>query len=437
MLVGACIWFSTAAAAHGSSPSPSSFRPTSNSDLAVIAPDDPTDPVARIAGARRLLIKLRSNDPELVFSNPAFEMRVNWRRLIAAPSPPFEARGFDRLYVVEFHDSPEGINWKLARWLLDHPAIEYVQRDAETYALSIPNDPYFASAWSLDNTGQTGGTPDADIDAVEAWDINKGSGVIVAVLDTGVDYNHPDLAANIWTNNGEIPGNGIDDDGNGYVDDYRGWDFFNDDNDPFDDGSGHGTHVAGIVAGIQDNAIGVSGVGPELQIMPLKIQSFRQIGSVSAAIAAVHYAAMMGASVLSNSWAVSIAWGVEGYDEPGFSPALRDAILAASDAGALFVAAAGNSTMDLDEHVLYPASYNLENTITVAATDPDDQIAGFSNFGQLTVDLGAPGGRSHRPCRWSAGCLDLRRRRGTATDRAISRRVELRWRHLTSRRCWA
>jgi len=358
------------------------------SDPAAVAPLDST---TRLAGSRRLLVKLRTNEPDLVFSDPAFRQLASWRRLLAAPSAPFLRRGFDRLYVMEILDRPEGLDSRSARWLIEHPSVEYVQRDAETHTLSIPNDPFFADAWPLNNTGQTGGTPDADIDAVEAWDINKGGGVIVAVLDSGIDYDHPDLSANLWTNDGEIPGNEVDDDANGFVDDDRGWDFFNGDNDPFDDGSGHGTHVAGIVAGVQNNSIGISGVGPELRIMPLKIQSDLQVGSVSAAIEAVHYAAMMGASVLSNSWAVSAAWGEPDYDQPGFSPALREAILAASDVGALFVAAAGNSSVDLDNSLLFPASYNLENTITVAATDPDDQIAGFSNFGPLTVELGAPG----------------------------------------------
>ena len=130
--------------------------------------------------------------------------------------------GFDRIYLVEILDRPEGIDSKSTRWLLDHPAIEYVQHDAETHTLSIPNDAFFPSAWPLNDTGQTGGTPDADIDALEAWDINKGSGVIVAVLDSGIDYNHPDLAANLGTNVGEIPGNGVDDDANGFADDIRG-----------------------------------------------------------------------------------------------------------------------------------------------------------------------------------------------------------------------
>jgi subtilisin family serine protease len=348
-----------------------------------------------------VLVKLRAGYDEEVLRQASPSSTIE--RLVASPNPTFRARGFDRLYRVR---SADGLEREAARRLARHPAVEYAQIDASIRSLSwltrdsafsspsaldLPDDPLFPEAWSLHNTGQTGGTPDADIDAPEAWQVSRGAGVVVAVLDSGVDYDHPDLAANIWSNPGEVPGNGFDDDGNGYVDDVRGWDFFNGDNDPFDDGSGHGTHVAGIIAAIQNNAMGSSGVGPELEIMPLKIQSDRQVGSVSAAIEAIHYAVTMGAAVLSNSWAVSAAWGEPGFDQPGFSPALRDAVLAARDAGVLFVAAAGNSAIDLDDQVLFPASYNLENTVTVAATDPDDLLASWSNFGPYTVELGAPG----------------------------------------------
>jgi len=168
---------------------------------------------------------------------------VRIRNRHAASRNVARACGFDRLYLV-LVESPQGIDATGAKWLLDHPEVEYVQRDGETRTQSIPDDPFFPDAWSLNNTGQTGGLPDTDIDALEVWDIEKGSDVIVAVLDSGVDYGHPDLAENIWTNPGEITGNGIDDDANGCIDDDIGWDFFSGDNNPFDDGSGHGTHVA-------------------------------------------------------------------------------------------------------------------------------------------------------------------------------------------------
>jgi subtilisin family serine protease len=343
-------------------------------------------PPLRLEGAHAVLVKLREGHREAALRQLRELGEV--RTLLPHANEAFRARGLHRLYTLR---TDGGIDRRAARWLATHPAVEYAQVDAAVRSLSIPDDPLFSQLWPLHNTGQTGGTADADIDALESWEVTKGAGAVVAVLDSGVDYDHPDLAGNIWTNPGEIPGNGIDDDGNGYVDDTRGWDFFNGDNDPFDDGSGHGTHVAGIIAAVQNNAIGISGAGPELKIMPLKIQSFAQIGSVSAAIEAIQYAAAMGVAVMNNSWAVSAAWGEPGFDQPGFAPALRDAILAASDVGVLFVAAAGNSTLDLDAQVVFPASYDLENTIAVAATDPDDQLASWSNFGALTVELGAPG----------------------------------------------
>ncbi len=143
--------------------------------------------------------------------------------------------------------------------------------------LSIPNDAFFSDQWSFDNTGQTGGTIDADIDAPDAWGISTGSNsVVVAVIDTGVLYTHSDLSANIWNNTGEIPGNGEDDDANGYIDDVRGWDFVNWDNDPNDD-KDHGTHVSGIIGAVGDNDFGVAGVNWQVKIMPLK--AFNQEGA--------------------------------------------------------------------------------------------------------------------------------------------------------------
>ncbi|MFA4947635.1 MAG: S8 family serine peptidase, partial [Candidatus Krumholzibacteriia bacterium] len=140
------------------------------------------------------------------------------------------------------------------------PRVEYIEPNYVVTALdAIPNDPSFPLLWGLHNTGQTGGTPDADIDAPEAWQTATGNTVVIGVLDTGVDYLHPDLAANIWTNTDEMPGNGIDDDGNGYIDDVRGWDFVGDDNDPMDDYH-HGTHCAGTIAAVGNNGIGVAGV---------------------------------------------------------------------------------------------------------------------------------------------------------------------------------
>jgi subtilisin family serine protease len=202
---------------------------------------------------------------------------------------------------------------------------------------------------------------------------------MVGVIDTGIDYNHPDLAANVWTNPLEIPGNGIDDDGNGYVDDVHGYDFVNRDGDPMDD-HGHGTHVAGTIAAVANNGIGVAGVSWHAKVMALKFLDAGGSGWVSDAVEALNYATDMGAKITNNSW---------GGGE--YSTALRDAIAAANSAGAVFVAAAGNSANNNDATPFYPAGYEGPNVIAVAATDASDTLAVFSNFGRNTVQLGAPG----------------------------------------------
>ena len=260
------------------------------------------------------------------------------------------------------------------------PEVEYIQSNVTVYATdTIPNDPRFDELWGLNNTGQTGGTPDVDIDASTAWNIRTGGDVLVGVIDSGVDYTHPDLRDNIWTNPGEIAGNGIDDDGNGYVDDVHGYDFVNDDGDPLDD-DGHGTHVAGTIAAKGNNDIGVVGVNWNAQIAAIKFLDETGFGSTFNAIKAIEYAIAIGADLTNNSWG-------GGGDEP----ALRDAIAAAGEQGQLFIASAGNEGTNTDEFPAYPSSYDLDNIISVAATDSNDRLAGFSNFGANTVDLAAPG----------------------------------------------
>lgn len=258
--------------------------------------------------------------------------------------------------------------------------VEYVEPNIIFHTQVTPNDPLFAELWGMNNVGQTGGTPDADIDGPEAWDRQTGSSsVIVASIDTGVDYNHPDLAANIWTNPGEIPGNGIDDDGNGYVDDVRGWDFANNDNDPMDD-QGHGTHTAGTIAAVGNNATGVTGVAWRAKIMPLKFLTASGSGTSLGAAQAILYAASMGAKISSNSWGGG-----------GFSQTIENAINTANQSGMLFVTAAGNANANNDTTVSYPCNSTLPNVLCVAATDHNDQKASFSNYGAVNVDLGAPG----------------------------------------------
>ena len=245
----------------------------------------------------------------------------------------------------------------------------------------IPNDPQFSALWGLNNTGQTGGGFDADIDAAEAWDVEQGSdAVVVAVIDTGIDYNHQDLAANMWRNAGEIAGNGIDDDLNGFVDDVYGYDFINNDGNPMDDNS-HGTHVAGTIGAVGNNNLGIVGVSHEVSLMALKFLGSDGSGWTTDAARAVDYAVSMGADIMNASFG-----GV------GFSSVMNDALNRANQAGVLFVAAAGNdygNNNDLSPH--YPSSYDVPNVVAVAATDHRDQLAWFSNYGSTSVDLAAPG----------------------------------------------
>ncbi|MDR4509662.1 MAG: S8 family serine peptidase [Candidatus Brocadiaceae bacterium] len=267
--------------------------------------------------------------------------------------------------------------------LVEHAEPNYLQRIVQT----IPNDSSLDQLWGLNNTGQTGGIHDADIDAFEAWDVATGdSSVVIAVLDTGVDYRHEDLQGNIWVNPGEdidgdgIPEvsdqNGLDDDGNGFVDDIIGWDFANNDNNPFDD-HGHGTHVAGTIAGRGNNGVGITGVSWDAKIMPLKFMRANGAGLTSDAIRAIEYYTHKGIRISNNSWGGA-----------PFSLFLFEAVQASKG---LFVAAAGNDGTNNDIFPHYPSDLKLENVISVAATTDKDQLAFFSNRGTNSVDLAAPG----------------------------------------------
>jgi len=262
-----------------------------------------------------------------------------------------------------------------------NPNIEYVEPNYYVTIDIIPNDPNFQLQYGLHNDGTSGGLANADVNAPEAWDVQTGNGVVIAVIDTGVDYTHPDLKDNIWVNPGEIADNGIDDDGNGFVDDIHGWDFANDVNDPADDHA-HGTHVAGIIAATSNNGIGISGINWNAKIMALKFFDANGIGSTANAIRAINYAVMMGVRLSNNSWGGG-----------GFSQALFDTIQAAAAEGHLFVAASGNDAVDTDSTPHYPSAYDLPNIISVAATDDNDRLASFSNFGIVSVDIAAPGFR--------------------------------------------
>lgn len=263
----------------------------------------------------------------------------------------------------------------------EQQTISTADPDYVVQASLTPNDSRLSNQWALHNTGQSGGTTDSDIDAPEAWNVVNpagGNSVVVGVIDTGVDYDHPDLAANIWANTGEIAGNGLDDDSNGYVDDRRGWDFANNDNNPMDDHF-HGTHVAGIIGAAGNNSQGVAGVVWNAKLMPLKFLGVSG-GFTSDAIEAIDYATANGARLTNNSWGGG-----------GSSQSLKNAIQRAQDAGVLFVAAAGNSGLNHDQQPSYPAAYPNDIILSVAATDHKDTLAAFSDYSTTCVDVAAPG----------------------------------------------
>lgn len=264
--------------------------------------------------------------------------------------------------------------------------VEYVEPNIEYKAYNNISDPDFSKQWSLKNTGRNSGgffswgKIGEDVKAIDAWENETGSkNIKIAVIDTGIDYTHPDLVDNIWTNEAELNGEeGVDDDGNGYIDDIYGWDFASDDNNPMD-GNGHGTHCAGVIAA-SHNDIGIRGLMKEAQLISLKFLGDNGSGTLEGAIKAISYATSAGAQIMSNSWGGG-----------GFSQALYDVIEEAQNEGILFVAAAGNSRNDNDRWASYPASYDLENIISVGASDGKGNKARFSNYGKTTVDVFAPG----------------------------------------------
>ena len=274
---------------------------------------------------------------------------------------------------------PNGVPAAIAS-LSTHAEVRYAEPNYVYHVVVIPNDPSFNVLWGLQNTGQSGGVPGADIDATDAWDLWTGNPTVVeGSIDTGINLTHPDLAGNIWTNPGEVPNNGIDDDNNGYVDDVNGWNFINNSSNPSDDYE-HGSHTSGTVGAVGNNSTGVTGVNWAIQMMAVKVCN--QYGSCpnSAIIKGIDYATNNHAFVTNNS-----------YGGGGYSQAMYDAISRADAAGSLFVAAAGNNGSNNDASPFYPASYNLPNIIAVAATDRYDNRASFSNYGATSVDLGAPG----------------------------------------------
>jgi subtilisin family serine protease len=266
--------------------------------------------------------------------------------------------------------------------LAQDPSVEYVEPNYLRKALAAPDDTHFPDQWPLHNTGQrvndTPGLDDADIDwleAFEAWEESIDGEVIIAVVDSGVNYSHPELSGKMWVNPGEIPGNGIDDDGNGFVDDHRGWNFSTEDNDPMD-GFGHGTSVAGLIAAEVNNAEGIAGVSWNARIMPLRILDENGEGSGLDSAYAITYAVENGAKVINASYGGAV------FQQPEF-----EAIEFARLNGVLVVAAAGNRGATTSD---YPAGYGLDNIISVGASTQSDHLTSGSTSGR-TVDLAAPG----------------------------------------------
>ena len=290
-----------------------------------------------------------------------------------------EEQALYRSYKI---DIPEGISVEQAAAVLNsNPYVEYAEPNYIMEAYMLPNDPYYYSSgsWGQSYDDLWGLKPDK-LNCEQAWDISQGEGVVVAVIDSGVDYNHEDIAANIWVNQAESNGvTGVDDDSNGYIDDIRGWDFANNDNDPMD-GAGHGTHCAGTIAAVANNNLGIIGIAPMAKIMPVKGLSDSGRGSTNNLAMSVKYAADNGADILSNSW------GGQGTVQT-----LIDVFHYAHSLGCVCIAAAGNDNMD----VFYSTPANIDSVIAVAATDHNDIRADFSNYGS-EVDVAAPGGDSGR-----------------------------------------
>lgn len=302
--------------------------------------------------------------------------------------------------VGNFYSVQLNANKSTLKSLSADPAVEYVEKN-QIYTISpvqeAPSllmrkdfdisDSDFEDQWGLNNDGRNSsswfsrGVAGEDVNILKAWDISTGDrDLIVAVIDTGVDYTHPDLADNMWVNEAEKNGvEGVDDDGNGYIDDIHGYDFADDDGDPMDTNR-HGTHCAGVI-GASHNSEGIRGVMADVQIMAVKFLGSRG-GTTEDAIKSIDYAIKAGAHVLSNSWGGG-----------GESQALREAIEAANDEGILFVAAAGNSRANNDSTETYPANYDVENVISVGAMNGKGERSSFSNYGKDSVHVFAPGSR--------------------------------------------
>ncbi|MFY7993717.1 MAG: S8 family peptidase [Bacteriovoracaceae bacterium] len=302
----------------------------------------------------------------------------------------------ENIHSIEIEPVAEEKSTLLIKELEEKASIEFAEFGYRVHSNQLPKDRFTLQQWGLFNQGQDlpmgiQGKKGADIKVAEAWAISKGSKeIIVGVIDSGIDYKHPDLKGNMWINEAEKNGMaGIDDDGNGYTDDVFGWNFVSEGQknyygnpgtpDPMDDND-HGTHCAGVIGATTNNFQGISGINWNVRLMALKFLNKDGSGSTLDAYRAIVYGTKNGAHVLSNSWGGG-----------GESKLLKHAIQKAEEAGVLFVAAAGNDSANNDSAPSYPASYEVESVISVAASDGQDNLAYFSNYGVNSVHLSAPG----------------------------------------------
>lgn len=301
-------------------------------------------------------------------------------------------------------------NWsasRIDRWAAAQSSVvqgvspNFVHRPDRT-----PNDTLYSSLYAMNNTGQTvpnpsiannvGSTPQIGVAGVDmnlprAWDITTGaSNIVIAVLDTGIDTTHPDLVGNLWVNTGEVAGDGIDNDNNGYVDDVNGYNTATGNGDVTDT-DGHGTAAAGNIAATGDNNLGVTGASWSSKLMTLKIFDSEDANTTAAALSALNYVL----SARRSGVNVRVVNGSFGIFDSAFGPAYRAAISRLGDAGVLYVASAGNDSLNVDRISRFPqksgADLKLDNLVVVAATDNQDKLATFSNFGAISVDVAAPG----------------------------------------------
>lgn len=351
-------------------------RRASDGRVLQVASDGQSAPEESLRVPNEILVRFAASAPRAAVATALAQVPAAAHR---------EFRTVVGLYHLKLKSTGE--TQRALRRLRSDPNVVYVEPNYVVGKAAIPNDPDFPTQWALHNTGQSLGVAGADIGAPEAWDLTRGSRrVVVAVLDSGLDYRHPDLTKNVFWNKAECTPDGLDDDGNGHADDCHGLDMVNGDSDPMDD-NGHGTHVAGIIGATGNDSRGVAGVSWDVTLLPCKMLGANGSGDIAAVVGCLDYVAQLkdrGVNVLAtnNSWTVGLG-----------SQALFDALGVHQRKGILFFAAAGNQRADRDFFKTYPCSYDLPIVVCVTATDRTDSQAYYSGYGATTVHLGAPGVR--------------------------------------------